>query len=168
MPWIAVVVILLVVGIVYCYHDSGIQSITKYYLIKYTPPLPETDVWGYSKMTEPEFEIEEEVSTFASDSAAVAECNEDKERCFETWNEMLPELLAKADKEPDARIARSGTMDAYRSAMAQQWTLIRISHTPSFDPKVVLEQLPNIWQDRDKVEALREKYKIDVALYPIY
>lgn len=170
MPWIAVVVVLLIIGIGYYYHDSGVQSITKYYLIKYTPPLPETDVLGYPKMTDPEFEIKEEVSTFESDSAAVAKCKEDKKGYFEIWNETLPELLAEADKETDARsvrAARSGTMDAYRSAMAQQWTLIRISHTPSFDPKEVLEQLPDIWQDRDKIEALREKYKIDIALYPI-
>lgn len=98
MPWIAVVVVLLIIGIGYYYHDSGVQSITKYYLIKYTPPLPETDVLGYPKMTDPEFEIKEEVSTFESDSAAVAKCKEDKKDISRFGMKLCQNYLLKLTK----------------------------------------------------------------------
>ena len=151
-------------GGIYYYYYNYVETVTHYYLIRYTPAQIFNSPYGNSTI-KPEVEISG-LPEFISDSAAVANVIKDKERDL-AWCEKELENVTKQNPTDNIKqIERNGKITALKRVLEEQWTTVSVTHTRNFDQSKINE-LVEIWNDPTKVEEFNNKYKLSVKLYPI-
>lgn len=73
------------------------------------------------------------------------------------------ELAKINDETPDAYYKEK----ALNNILNEKWILVKITATKSFDPEEAIKTLPKIWNDREKLQAFIDKYKLSLDSWPI-
>lgn len=155
---IGILLIFLVIGGGFYYKYNYIDTITDYRVVKVTPPT-EYYVGGYS---DPEIEIEA-VRRYQNDS--IAEVSE--RRRLEQHRDFLNRDITKEIESQKDEMQKQVMIRVYKKMLSQEWTLISITHTRSFDSKPFAKLIKQYGLDSEEVNNYTRRNKIQVSVYPL-
>ena len=162
--WILVLTVLLclLIGAFYSYY-YWIDTVDSYYIVKVIPPQPMTALYGGTRYTAPEIEIER-LKDYKDDMTALEEQTKEAKSSY-AW------LLEEYDKElklppDDNPIIQEARMNAIKSLLEQEMILIRTTHSRSFKPEKAIEMISQHWTD-GSLEDYASRNKIDIAIYRV-
>lgn len=156
----AVVIIIAAGGLYYYFY---IDTVSNYFLVKYTPPQPRESIFGGREYSDPKIEFEQ-LKDYANDDIAVeAETKEAKHSYSWLLQEYEKELRQPKDDNPIIQDAR---MNAITSMLEGERFLIRTTHIRKFSAEEALKMLQEHWADKS-LEDYAKSNKIEVAVYCI-
>lgn len=155
---LGILLLFLVIGGGFYYKYNYIDTVTDYRVVKVTPPT-ENYFGGYS---DPEIEIEA-VRRYQNDS--IAEVYERKR--LERHRDYISKNISKGVAEQKNDIMKHATENAYIGLLSQEWTLISITHTRSFDSKPFARLIKQYGLSSEEVNNYTRRNKIQVSVYPL-
>lgn len=145
------------------YYYFYIDTVTNYYLVKYTPPQPRKSIFGGYEYSNPQIEFLQ-LEDYSSDKLAVeAETSEAKESYSWLLEEYEKESLQPED---DNSIIQDARMSAITSMLEEERFLIRTTHIRKFSAEEALKMIQKHWADKS-LEDYAESNKIEIAVYSI-
>lgn len=155
---IGILLLLIVIGGGFYYKYNYIDTVTDYRVIKVTPPT-EYYVGGYS---DTEIEIEA-VRRYQNDS--IAEVSE--HRRLEQYRNILNKNITKEIESQKDEMQKQLMIHVYKKILSQEWTLISITHTRSFDSKPFAKLIKQYGLGSEEVNNYTRRNKIQVSVYPL-
>lgn len=158
---ISAIVLIIAAGGLYYYFN--IDTVSHYFLVKYTPPQPRESIFGGREYSDPKFEFAQ-LKDYANDDIAVeAETMEAKHSYSWLLQEYEKELRQPKEDNPIIQDAR---MNAITSMLEEERILIRTTHIRRFSAEEALKMVQEHWADKS-LEDYAKSNKIEVAVYSI-
>lgn len=155
---ISIFALFLIIGGGFYYKYNYVDTVTDYRVVKVTPPT-ENYFGGYS---DPEIEIEA-VRRYQNDS--IAEVYERKR--LEQHRNFLNRDITKEIESQKDEMQKQIMIDVYKKMLSQEWTLISITHTRSFDSKPFAKLIKQYGLNSEEVNNYTKRNKIQVSVYPL-
>lgn len=163
--WIILAITILVLGGIasglYYYKYNYKDTVTAYYLIKYTPPIDEYD--------KPEIKIEK-LQNYANDTMAINDQKKKEEGRVETLLKEAESDLSKPEVKGN-ELKYNAYLNVYEKLISEKRTLLRFTTIRKFEDKKFLNEFIEKTKKygilSKETTSLKEKYKLDMATYPI-
>lgn len=157
---IAILLIITAGGLYYYFY---IDTVSNYFLVKYTPPQPRESIFGGREYSDPKFEFAQLKDYASDDNALEAETSEAKHTYSWLLKEYEKELRQPKEDNPIIQDAR---INAITSMLEEERFLIRTTHIRKFSAEEALKMVQEHWADKS-LEDYAKSNKIEVAIYSI-
>lgn len=158
---VSAIILIITLGSLYYYFY--IDTVSNYFLVKYTPPQQRESIFGGREYCDPKIEFAK-LKDYANDDMAVeAETIEANHSYSWLLEEYEKELRQPKDENPIIQDAR---MNAITSMLEEQRFLIRTTHIRKFSAEEALKMIQEHWADQS-LEDYAKSNKIEVAIYNI-
>lgn len=158
---ISIMALFIAAGVLYYYFY--INTVSNYFLVKYTPPQPRESIFGEFEYTDSKLEYLQ-LENYSSDNMALeTEATEAKHSYSWLLKEYEKELRQPNKDNP---IIQNARMNAIRSMLEEERFLIRTTHIRKFSAEEALKMIQEHWADKS-LEDYAKSNKIEVAVYCI-
>lgn len=158
---ISAIVLIIAAGSLYYYFY--IDTVSNYFLVKYTPPQPRESVFGGREYSDPKIEFAQ-LKDYANDDMAVEAETTDAKHSY-SWLLQEYEKELRQPKE-DHPIIQDARMNAITSMLEEERFLIRTTHIRKFSAEEALNMLQEHWADKS-LEDYAKSNKIEIKIYSI-
>ena len=155
---LSIILLLIITGGGFYYKYNYVDTVTDYKVIKVTPPVENY----FGTYSDHEIEIQT-VRQYENDS--VAEIYERK-RLEQHRNYLNTHITKEVESQKDD-LQKQVMIDVYKKLLSQEWTLISITHTRSFNSKPLAKLIKQYGLGSEKTRNYIRQNKIQVLVYPL-